>query len=214
MLKSILGATKFDQYVLNLALIHLCDRESETGKEMRRLYNAWRSDSDEDITDPWRYLHQLIIGVPHPEQEFEGWSLAEGLTRGYNIEAKPVSDSSELPYKIPAGGHFVIVTKQKSVNGPFQVAATGIFVRPLGVLTLDIIVDPDKSEYQSIIIKHPIIRNYPDGWEQKLRSFLQGEIRGDELPAVVNYVDRASNRDYHPPGWNELYLAASGFQGV
>lgn len=214
MLKSILGATKFDQYVLTLALIHLCDRESETGKEMRGFYNAWRSESDEDITDPWRYLHQLIIAVPHPEQEFEGWSLAEGLTRGYNIEAKPVSDSSELPYKIPAGGHFVIVTKQKSVNGPFQVAATGIFVRPLGVLNLDIIVDPDKSEYQSIIIKHPIIRNYPDGWEQKLRSFLQGEISSDELPAVVNYVDQAANRDYHPPGWNELYLTASGFQGV
>jgi hypothetical protein len=214
MLKSILGATKFDQYVLNLALINLCDRESETGQDMRGFFNVWRSDTDEDSTDPWRYRHQFIIGVPHPDQEFEGWSLAEGLNRGYNIEAKPIAENAELPYKIPAGGHFVIVTKQKSVNGDFEVVATGIFVRPLGALQLDILVDPDKSEYQSVVIKHPIIREYPAGWEQKLRSFLNGEISGDELPDLVNYVDRASNRDYHPPGWNELYLAASGFQGV
>ena len=214
MLKTILGATKFDQYVLNLALINLCDRESDTGKEMRRFYNYWREESTDDLTDPWLHLHQFVIAVPHPDQEFEGWTLAEGLTQGYNIEAKPVPDPSRLPYKIPAGGHFVVVTKQKSVNAPFEVAATGVFVRPLAVLSLDILVDPDKSEYQSVVVKHPIVRDYPTGWEQKLRSFLQCEITGDELPGLVGYVDRASNRDYHPPGWNEMYLAASGFTGI
>jgi hypothetical protein len=214
MLKSILGATKFDQHVLNLALINLCDRESDTGKEMRQFYNHWREASDEDVIDPWHHLHQFIIAVPHPDQDFEGWTLAEGLNKGYNIEAKPVEDVSRLPYKIPTGGHFLIVTKQKSPNAPFEVAATGVFVRPLGVLSLDILVDPDKSEYQSVVIKHPIIRSYPDGCEQKLRSFLQGEIGEGDLPDIVGFVDRASNRDYHPPGLNELYLAASGFAGI
>ncbi len=39
--------SKFDQCVLNMALIHLCNTESHVGQEMRRQYNAWKQDSDE-----------------------------------------------------------------------------------------------------------------------------------------------------------------------
>jgi hypothetical protein len=41
--------------------------------------------------------------------------------------------------------------------------------------------------------------------------FLQGEIRNEELPRVVGYVDRSLNRDYRSPSWSDVYLAASDF---
>lgn len=210
----ILGAfSKFEQCVLNMALINICDRESYVGEEMRRQYNAWKQSTNETVHNPWLDLHQFTIYLPHPDQEYEGVTLEEGLTKGYNVEVQPVKDSSELVYNIPEGGHFVVVLKQRRVNADFAIAATGIFVRSLGILSLDVIVDPDQGEYQSLVIKHPIIRDYPQDWETKLRMFLSGEIRGEELPRLVGYIDRGLNQDYRPPSWNEVYLAASGFAG-
>ncbi|VEP15250.1 conserved hypothetical protein [Hyella patelloides LEGE 07179] len=210
----VLGAfNKFEQCVLNMALINICDSESYVGQEMRGQYNAWKRTTDETVYNPWLDIHKFTIYLPHPDQEYEDVTLEEGLTKGYNIEVEPVKDPSKLVYNIPEGGHFVVVLKQRLVNGNFEIAATGIFVRSLGILSLDVIVDPDEGEYQSLMVKHPIIRDYPQDWETKLKMFLQGEIRGEELSRVVGYVDRGLNRDFRPPSWNEVYLGASGFAG-
>lgn len=214
MLSSILGATQFDQRVLNISSINICDRESYVGQEMRKRYNAWKDENDEPTQNPWAHLHQFTIYVPHPDQLYEETTLEEGLTKGYNIEVKLVEDKSELPYKIPAGGHFVVVMKQKGLDADFAIAATGIFVRTLAVLYLDIIVDLEKGEYQPIAVKHPIIRDYPIGWEDKLKQFLNQEIKDEDLPNLVQYVDRAFNRDYRAPDWDEINLIATRFAGV
>ncbi|MBE9224344.1 hypothetical protein IQ264_02505 [Phormidium sp. LEGE 05292] len=210
----ILGATQFDQQVLNISLINICNQESYVGQEMRKHYNAWKDESDEPSQNPWLDLHQFTIYVPHPDQLYDGMTLADGLTKGYNIEVKPVENRSQLPYKIPPFGHFVVVLKQKEIDADFGIAATGIFVRPLAVLYLDIIVDIDKPEYQPIFVKHPIIREYPNGWEEKLKMFINGEIRGEELPDLVGYVDRAVNGDYRSPSWDEASQLNNRFAGV
>lgn len=208
----VLGAfNKFDQCVLNMSLINICDSESYVGQEMRRQYNDWKQATEETVYNPWLDLHQFTIYLPHPEQEYEDITLEAGLTEGYNIEVKPVKERSELVYDIPDGGHFVIVLKQSRINGNFAIAATGVFVRSLGIISLDVIIDPDEGEYQSLVVKHPIIRDYPQDWETKLKMFLQGETRGEELPRVVGYVDRSLNRDYRTPSWKDVYLAASDF---
>ncbi|MBE7383013.1 MAG: hypothetical protein F6J95_016560 [Leptolyngbya sp. SIO1E4] len=202
--------SRFEQCVLNMALINICDSESYVGQEMRRHYNAWKQLTDEVVHNPWLDLHQFTIYLPHPDQAYEGITLGEGLTRGYNVEVEPIKDRSELIYTIPSGGHFVAVLRQSQVNGDFEIAATGIFVRSLGILSLDVIVDLNQGEYQPLVVKHPIIRDYPSDWETKLRQFLTGEMRGEELPRVVGHVDRSLNQDYRTPSWNEVYLAGSG----
>jgi hypothetical protein len=209
----ILGATKFDQCAINISLVNLCNQESYVGKEMHKLYNSWKEETAEVVNNPWLDLHRFTIYVPHPDQQYEGVTLEEGLTRGYNLEVQPVEDTTEVPYNIPEGGHFVVVLKQKGLDSDFGIAATGIFVRPLGVLYLDLIVDMEKAEYQPLVIKHPVIRDYPEGWEQKLSMFMKKEIKSQDLPSVVGYVDQALNRDYRPPSWNEVYLSAKGFAG-
>jgi len=198
--------SRFEQCVLNMALINICDIESYVGQEMRRQYNAWKQSANEVVYSPWLDIHKFTIYLPHPDQTYEDITLEQGLTKGYNVEVEPVKDPSGLVYNIPAGGHFVVVLKQSRVNGEFAIAATGIFVRPLGVLCLDVIVDPDQGEYQSLVVKHPIVRDYPQDWETQLRRFLKGETRGEELPRVVGYVDRGLNQDYRPPDWNEVYV--------
>ena len=210
----VLGAfSKFEQCVLNMALINICNQESYVGQEMRRQYNFWKQSTNETIYNPWLDLHQFTIYLPHPDQEYEDITLEEGLTKGYNVEVQPVRDLDELVYNIPEGGHFVVVLRQKLVNGNFEIAATGVFIRSLGILSLDVIIDPDRGEYQSLVIKHPIIRDYPQDWESKLRMFLKREIGGEELPRLVGYVDRDLNQDYRPPSWHEVYLAANGLAG-
>ena len=208
-----LGATKFDQCVINISLINICNQESYVGKEMRKLYNSWKEETAEAVNNPWFDLHQFTIYIPHPDQQYENMTLEEGLTKGYNVEVKPIEDKSKVPYNVPQGGHFVVILKQKGLDSDFQIASTGIFVRPLGVLSLDMIIDLEKSEYQPLIVKHPVIRDYPEGWEQKLAMFIKREIRGEDLPNLVGHVDQAINRDYRPPSWNEVYLSASGFKG-
>ena len=203
--------SKFEQCVLNMSLINICNSESYVGQQMRQQYHAWKQETNETVHNPWLDLHQFTIYLPHPDQEYEDVTLEEGLSTGYNIEVKPVKDRSELVYNIPEGGHFVVVLKQNRVNGNFAIAATGIFVRSLGIISLDVIIDPDEGEYQSLVVKHPIIRDYPQDWETKLKMFLQGEIWNEELPRVVGYVDRSWNRDYRSPSWSDVYLAASDF---
>ncbi|NJK52324.1 MAG: hypothetical protein HC936_04950, partial [Leptolyngbyaceae cyanobacterium SU_3_3] len=171
---SILSTPQFDQCVLNISLINLCNQESYAGQTIRQLHNRWQE--DELTHDPWRNLHQLTLHIPHPEQQYEGITLEAGLSKGYNIEAKTVVDRTRLPYKIPEGGQFVVVMKQKGLDGDFEIAATGIFVRPLAVLSLDWIVDRITPEYQSMIVKHPVIRDYPSSWEEQLKRFLKQEI--------------------------------------
>ncbi len=210
----ILGATQFDQCVLNISLINLCNQQSYVGQEMRRRYLAWNDEADEPTRDPWHDLHQFTLYVPHPEQQYEGITLEYGLSQGYNIEVDRVEDSSQVPYKIPPGGHFVIVLKQKGLDDGFQLAATGIFVRPLALLSLDLIEEMEAAKYQPVVVKHPIIREYPSDWQRQLQRFLNNEIRGEELPNVVGFVDQATNRDYRPPSWDEVSLAAKGFAGV
>ncbi|MEM9538235.1 MAG: hypothetical protein AAGA60_01850 [Cyanobacteria bacterium P01_E01_bin.42] len=205
--------TKFQQSVLNMALINICDSESRVGLEMRRQYNAWKQLTEETALDPWHDIHQFTIFLPHPDQAYEDITLGEGLTLGYNIEVQPVKDRSELVYNIFPGGHFVVILKQSSVDADFTIAATGIFVRPLATLSLDAIVDPNKAEYQAIAIKHPIIRDYPSDWETKMRAFLKGELPQGELPPVIRYVDRALNEYYRTPTWKDVYADSSGLLG-
>lgn len=211
---NILGARQFDQCVINMALIHLCNQVSYVSQEMQRQFKAWKNAQNEAIVNPWHDLHQFTIYVPHPDQDYEGLTLEAGLTQGYNIEVKPVFDRSQIPYQIPEGGQFVVVLKQIGLNAGFNLAATGIFIRPLAVLALDIIVDADKPEYQSILVQHPIIRDYPSGLNQTVQKFLNHELQSDELPQLVRYVDQAINPDYHPPTWPDVHLAAKGFAGV
>jgi hypothetical protein len=203
--------SQFEQCVLNMALINLCDSTSHVGEEMRRQYNAWKQLTDETVHNPWRDIHQFTIFLPHPDQTYEDITLEAGLTQGYNVEVEPVKNLADLVYDISLGGHFVVVLKQHTVNGEFAIAATGIFVRSLALLSLDVIVDMSKAEYQSIVVKHPIIRDYPQNWESQLRQFLQGELSDDALPQMVGYVDRSINRDYRRPSWNEVYLAGKDF---
>lgn len=209
MMSNILGASRFDQCVMTMALIHLCNRESHVGNEMRSLYT-----DAEHGGDRWFSPHWFTIYVPHPDQEYDGITLEAGLNQGYNIEVKPIGDGESLPYAIPRGGHFVVVLKQRGVNQDFGIAATGIFVRPLAVLCLDIIVDPDKPEYQAIVVKHPIIRDYPSAWEQKIQLFRDRQLASEDLPDLVRYVDQTLNLDYRSPSWQEISLAAQGFAGV
>jgi hypothetical protein len=207
-----LGLNGFDQCVLNMGLINLCNRDNSIGQEMRRLHNSW--EDSEPTADPWRSLHQITIYIPHPDQQYEGTTLEGLLTQGYNIELKSVANPSKIPYKIPEGGQFVVVMKQKVVNAGFTIAATGIFVRPLALMRLEIITDMTTAESESIAVKHPVIRDYPSGWEDKLNLFLDRTIPYEALPNLVKYVDRAFNPDYRPPNWDEVHLAAIGLAGV
>ena len=210
----VLGAlNKFEQCVLNISLINICNQESHVGQEMRQQYNRWKGEVEETIYTPWLDIHQFTIYIPDPDQEYEGITLESGLTQGYNVEVKPVNNPNQLPYRIPRGAHFVVLMRQKSNHSDFKIAGTGIFIRPLGVMSLDMIVDSELGEYQSITIKHPIIRDYPEGWEDKLNLFLRGEIDSIELPQVVRYVDQAFNQDYRQPSWHDIYLAATGLAG-
>ena len=202
--------SKFDQCALNMALIHLCNTESHVGQEMRRHYNAWKHDSDDPVHNPWLDTHQFTIYLPHPAQDYEDITLDAGLTQGYNVEVEPVKDRNSLIYDIPQGGHFVAVLKQKQVDGEFVIAATGIFVRSLALLSLDIVVDLAQGDTRPILVKHPIIRDYPQDWETKLRLFLQKEISDESLPRLVGYVDGSLNHDYRSPRWNEVYAAGDG----
>jgi hypothetical protein len=214
MLSNILGANQFDQCVINMALIHLCNQDGHVGQEIRKLYQDWSDDSHESLSLVRRDRHQFRVFVPHPNQQYDGVTLEEGLSKGFNIEVDRVEERSQIPYEIPRGSQFVVVLKQKGLDGDFAIAATGIFVRPLAILSLDIIVDAEKSEYQSIVIRHPIIRDYPTDWENKLRLLINQEISSEDLPNLVNYVDQAFNPDYRPPSWQEVRLAANGFAGV
>ena len=196
--------SNFHQSVLNMALINMCDSESHVGQEMRQQYNAWKQLTDETVINPWHDIHQFKIFLPHPHQDYEGLTLEEGLTRGYNVEVEPVKDKTELLYDIFQGGHFVAVFKQNYVDGDFAIAATGVFVRPLAILSLDLIIDLDQQESQPIAIKHPIIRDYPQDWEAQLKSFLRGETPQGDLPPVVKHVDRALNQSYRTPDWRDI----------
>ena len=208
-----LGMNRFDQCVLNISLINLCNQESYMGQAIRQQYNLHDNDDNQTV-DPWRLLHQITLYIPHPDQQYDGVTLKAGLTQGYNVAVKAIVDRSSIPYKIPEGGQFVVVMKQTGLDAGFAIAATGIFVRPLALLSLDVITDITTSEYQSIIVKHPVIRDYPSGWQDKLDLFLNQTIPYEALPNLVAYVDRALNSDYRPPSWDEVHLAAKGFAGV
>lgn len=210
---SIARTSQFDQCVLNISLINLCNRDSYVGQELYRLHNPWQ-DGEEPTRDLWQQLHQFTLYIPHPDQQYDGITLEAGLTLGYNIEVQRVADNSRVPYKVPAGGQFVVVMKQQGLDAGFEITATGMFIRPLALLRLDLIVDRATSEYQSIIVKHPVIRDYPSDWEAKLKLFLNQEIDYEALPNLVGYVDQAFNRDYRPPSWYEVCLAAQNFAGV
>jgi hypothetical protein len=207
-----LGIARYDQSVLNMGLINLCNQESYVGQSLRRL-----DDSGDDAMpsgDPWRRLHQFTLHIPHPDQEYDGVTLATGLTLGYNIEVKTIADRSNIPYKIPEGGQFVVVMRQKGLDAGFAIAATGIFIRPLALLRLDLIMDLTTAEYQSIVVKHPVIRDYPSNWEDKLNQFLDQTLPYAGLPNLVGHVDQTLNPDYRPPGWDEVDRASKGFAGV
>lgn len=192
---TLLGIPRFEQYVLNMALVHLCDRESYVGHLTRQL-NA-----------PDEAVQQVTIYLPHPEQQYDGMSLEAGLTQGYNIEAEAILDRVRIPYLIPRGAQFVRVLRQKGIDQGFQLAAIGLFIRPLAILKLDMILNIEAAEYQTIAVRHPVIRDYPSDWEQKLNQFLQQEIPGEALPNLAGYVDRAMNSDYTPPNWAQISKA-------
>lgn len=200
---TLLGLPRFEQYVLNMALVHLCDRESHVGYLIRQSMSH-AADSGEPAPDSGTVLYQVTIYIPHPEQQYEGISLEAGLTQGYNIEVEPVRDRSRIPYALPRGSQFVRVLRQKGLDGSFNLAAIGLFIRPLALLKLDLIVDAQQAEYQAIAVRHPVIRDYPSDWEAKLNQFLQQEISPEALPNLAGYVDRAVNSDYTPPNWTQI----------
>jgi len=208
----ILGSSQFDQCVLNMALINLCNQASHVGQQLHRLYH--QDNTDEPTINPWHMPHWFSIYVPHPDQEFEEITLEAGLTRGYNVEVKRIENPNQLPYQLQKDAHFVVVLKQKGLNQDYQLAATGIFVRPLAVLKLDIIDDIDKVSYQPVLVTHPILRDYPSHCQDKLWQFLNHEISSEALPDLVGHVDQAMNRDFRSPTWSEVRLAAKGFAGV
>lgn len=211
MIQTLFSLSQFDQCVFNISLVNLCNQTSYVGQTIRR--QDYGQDETESTFNPWRTLHQLTIHIPHPDQQYEGISLEAGLTQGYNVEIA-VTDRSRVPYVIPEGGQFVIVMKQKGLDAGFELAATGIFVRPLALLRLDWILDRLKPEYKSIIVKHPVVRDYPSDWETQLNRFLAQEIRYEALPNLVRHVDQTLNQDYRPPSWSEVRLIAQGFSGV
>lgn len=210
-MQTLFALSQFDQCVFNISLINLCNQTSYVGQTIRR--QRYGQDETEPTFNPWRILHQLTIYIPHPDQQYEGISLESGLTQGYNIEAT-VADHSQVPYTIPEGGQFVVILKQKGLDAGFELIATGIFVRPLALLRLDLILDRFKPEYESIIVKHPVVRDYPSDWETQLNRFLTQEICYEALPNLVRHVDQTFNHDYRPPSWSEVRLAAQGFAGV
>lgn len=211
MMQGTLGVTQFDRCVINMSLIHLCDRESYVSQEMQKRYTERKREANEAIDNPWLELHRFTIYIPHPDREYEDTTLELGLTHGYNIEVEPAGDRSAISHPIPEGGHWVIILKQNHLKSEeFSMLGTGIFVRPLGILSLDIAGD---RSVESLIVKHPIVGEYPLDWERKLKQFLDGEIKWHELPSPVGYVDRAYNRNYRPPTWNEMALAARGLAG-
>ncbi len=204
---TLLGLPRFEQYVLNMALVHLCDREGHVGQLMRYSSATDAAETDQsgaDASSPEAGLHQITIYLPHPEQQYEGLSLEAGLTQGYNIEIDPIRDRSRIPYVIPRGAQFVRVLRQKGLDAGFGLAAIGLFIRPLALLKLDLVVDAEQAEYQAIAVRHPVIRDYPSDWEQKLNLFLQQEIPLQALPNLAGYVDRAVNSDYTPPNWVQI----------
>lgn len=209
----ILGTTQFDQCVLNMALINLSNSESPVGLELRQRVSE-TSAAISNLTQIWAMPHQFTLYVPHPDQEYEGLTLAAGLTQGYNVEVEPLPDPGLVPYKVSPGSHFVVVMKQTGLDQGFAIAATGLFVRPLAALVLDIIVDREIPEYQAVVVQHPIVRDYPSDWESKLKQFLNQEIPSENLPSVVNHVDSGLNPDFRPPAWDEVHLTAKGFAGV
>ncbi len=60
----VLGTSRFDQCVISMALVNLCNQASELGQEMQQRYNAWKAESDEAINNPWQDLHQFSIFIP------------------------------------------------------------------------------------------------------------------------------------------------------
>lgn len=59
-----LGATKFDRAVIDLSLIHLCNQESNVGKEMQQRYRDRQEASAEAVLNPWFDLHWFTIAFP------------------------------------------------------------------------------------------------------------------------------------------------------
>lgn len=199
---------KFEQYILSMSLIHICDHESYLNQRIRQQYN---SGEDSIQTFENNGVNQYIIYLPSPHQTYEDITLEQGLTEGYNIEFKPIQEQNAFTRQIPQGGHFVVVMKQSKVDGDFAIAAIGIFISPMAIFSLDVIIDPNEEEYQSLVIKHPIIRNYPSNWETILRLFLNGQMAIHELPQLVKYVDRNYNLDFRPPSWDEYYTSSKSF---
>lgn len=204
----ILGSSQFDQCVLNMALINLCNQQSYVGEQLLRLYN--RENLDEPSSYFWRTSHWFSIYVPHSDQQFDEISLEQGLTYGYNIEIQRIEYPNQIPYDLPQEAHFVTVLKQKGLNQNYDLAATGIFVRPLAILKLDIIDHLADTTYQPILITHPILRDYPASYRDKLWQYLDRQISSEALPNLVGYVDQALNSDLRSPTWSEVLAAGQG----
>jgi hypothetical protein len=201
---TLFGISRFEQQVLSMALVHLCDRHSPVNQRTQQDDSATAHDAG---STPWLGLQQFTLYIPHPEQQYEGISLEAGLTQGLNIEVQPVQNREGIPYAIPTGSHFVRILRQKALDRGFGLMAVGLFIPPMALLKLDLIVDAEQAEYQAIAVRHPVLRDYPKDWEQRLNVFLQQDRAIETLPNLIGYVDRGVNQDYTPPTWNQLYPA-------
>ncbi len=114
---NVLGETRFEQGVINMSLSNMCDQDSYVGQELGKVYHDYQEEHEEAIGNPWQDSYQFTIYVPHPNQQEEEISLEEGLSRSYDLEVKPIIKRSQIPYKIPEGGHFVVVLKQVKLAG-------------------------------------------------------------------------------------------------
>ena len=79
-------------------------------------------------------------------------------------------------------------------------------------MSLDIVTDPEEGKYESMVIKHPIIRDYPQNFVQQIDQYLNREIHFKQLPNLVGYVDQTQNPDYRQPSWHEIYLEGQGLK--
>ena len=90
---------KFEQCVLNMALINICDSESYVGQQIRRQQDSW----DESIQNIENNsgINQYTIYLPHPEQKYEDITLEQGLSKGYNVEVETVQNNNTMILRSP-----------------------------------------------------------------------------------------------------------------
>ncbi|BCU10746.1 hypothetical protein [Microcystis aeruginosa] len=78
---NVLGETRFEQGVINMSLINICDQDGYVGQELGKVYHDYQEENQEAISNPWQDSYQFTIYVPHPDQQYEEMALRELLCK-------------------------------------------------------------------------------------------------------------------------------------